>query len=249
MISSHSHNKKLLSSTIILLAAVLSLVAHPLFAQMSSVQPYSGREQIGQVGELGTTNDFDHDVRLGLQNLAANPMAQTQQKEFQGEEYKSTWDEFGINALIDGATPPAEVTSKISQEIIQTIQTEENYDRQEASYLETAQITPEEVQTVEGSTNSDLPPGESINPNPSLQENPDVNASSVEGLEQNDAGASNPLPEERSGSINEAASASESAPEATTANENTIFEAILQGEQSTPPPSETPAPMEPPPTE
>lgn len=217
----------------------------------------SAPRSFGQTQAAPTsTSDFATAVQAGLQSSTINQTAQSQQQEIQNQDYKSTWDEFGTNVLIDGTTPPAEVDRKITQDVVQAIQTEENYDREEANNLEAAHLTPEEVQSIEESTGSDVPPGESIIPSPSLEANPDVNISSVESKEQNNTEASSSLPSIEmfppSIETNVVDTATSTPEMSTSTEENSIFEAILQGEQAadqTSTPESVPAPVETPPTE
>jgi len=199
------------------------------------------------------SSDFTTAVQAGLQSLATNPGTQSQQQEIQNQDYKSTWDEFGTNALIDGTTPPFEVDRKITQDIIQTIQTESNYNQQETQYLENAQVTPEEIQVMEESGGSDVPPGEFIDPNPSAEANPDVSMFATEDQGQNNNGGESTSTENTSTTETTSLSSetNTSTSEASTSSDETIFDAILQGEQTLVNPSSepTPLPIEPPPAE
>lgn len=193
----------------------------------------------------GSASDFATIVQAGLQSLAINLGARSEQQEIQSQDYKSTWDEFGTNVLIDGATAPAEVDGRINQDIVQTVQAEANYDREEAKYLEVSNVTPEEIQIMEESGGSDVPVGESIDPNPSAEANPDVSMSATEDQGQND-------PEENTSTPQTTSIVPEtntSTSEVSTPSDETIFDAILQGEQAQegPGPEFTPPPTEPPP--
>lgn len=186
-------------------------------------------------GQTQTTSDFTSAVQLGLQTLAANPAGQAQRQEIQDQDYKSAWDEFGINAFVDGIAPPSTITKVITRDIIQTIETEESYDREETKYLEDTQATPEEIKNIEESSGSDVPPGESIDPNPSIEANPEASIFAVEDQESSNAGVSTSSPDTVSSNLEISTSTPEtstSTPETSISNENTIFDAILQGEQT-----------------
>ncbi len=209
-----------------------------------------------QILPVGTANDFDNDLRLGVQNLIENPTAQIQQKEIQNQDYKSTWDEFGTNILIDGTAPSDKINIKITQDIIQAIETEKSYDLEEASYLENIHLAPEEVQSIEGPAGSDVPPTEPIIPNPSLEANPNVDVSSAE---DNEIITETSTVETAISKVETAISKSETKSETDTSiietgppSENAIFEAILKGEEAieqTPPAENIPVPEATPPTE
>ncbi len=247
-------SKKFIFSTFILLVGLFLFINHSLLAQTLPV------------GSVGTANDFDNDLRLGVQNLAVNPAAQIQQKEIQNQDYKSTWDEFGTNVLIDGDTTPDKVIRKITQDIIQAVETEKGYDLEEASYLENIHLAPEEVQSIEGPAGSDVPPTEPIIPNPSLEANPNVDVSSAENNEiiaatsiTTATSTTIETTETAASKIDTAISKSETKSETNTsiietgpANENAIFEAILKGEEAaeqTPAEENIPVPEATPPTE
>lgn len=262
MVKSCSRNKNIFLLTIILVGILFVFATQPLSAQQI-LQPASTNIQ-GINEPNGSSNDFDNDVRLGLQNLVANSQAQIQQKEIQSQDHQSTWDEFGMNVLVDGASLPNEISKDITQNILQTVQTEMNYDKQEETYLQANQITPQEIQTIEGSTASDILPGQSTDPNPSLETNPDASVSSVESLGQNSneansltqEGATQEQSQTENTSNAQSQPTSDTSANTPTTTENTIFDAILQGEQNnppaeaTPPPAEaTPSPSEAPPTE
>lgn len=220
-----------------LLAAVIStpLIIWGLFSI-----PHS----LGQT-QTASMLDFTAAVQVGLQSLAINPIAQFQQQEIINQDYKSSWDEFGINTLIDGNTLSAEVNNLIDQDIIQSIETAQSYNQQEESYLQDTQITPEQVQNIESSTGADVSPSESFDPNPSVDTNPDVNTSPADtptqdttGTNKNEnstqdtnaptQGATNPTQDTN----NPTTETSTSQPSSNILqNENTIFNAILHSEQ------------------
>jgi len=198
-------------------------------------------------------SDFTADVQFGLQNLETNPVAQAQEKDLQAQDYKSMWDEFGINVLVDGATPPPEINKEIIQDILRAVRTEQNYDQQEASYLEAAKITPQDIKAVEESTGSDVSPSESLNPNPSLETNPNVSIFSAESsdqapevqtenINQSTSTKSTQAPEVQTENINQSTSTkstneiltetSFSTLKASTSSEKEIFDAILGGEEA-----------------
>ncbi len=144
-------------------------------------------------GQTQTTSmpDFATAVQAGLQSLATNPIAQSQQQEILNQDYKSSWDEFGINTLVDGNMPPTEINDLIGQDIIKSIETAQNYNQQEANYFQDTQITPEQIQDIEGSTGADVLPNESFDPNPSVGMNPDINTSPSDTSTQDTEGANN----------------------------------------------------------
>lgn len=239
--------RKLIFLTLTLLVGAFLFVNQPLFAQTQSI---GSQQQTGQVGESGTASDFNNDVQLGVQNLVLNPIAQVQQKEIGSQDYKSTWDEFGTNVLIDGTTPPAEVDRKIIEDTIQAVQIEETYNQQEVQYLENTHLTPEEIQAMEESGGSDVPPGEFIDPNPSAESNPDVSVSASEDQGQNNVEESTTT-ETSAFQATSTPGTDAFTPELSTSSEETIFDAILQGEQTlvNPGPESTPPPPEPIPSE
>lgn len=197
---------------------------------------------------------FAIDVRQGVAALTINSSARTQAQAINGEDYKSTWDEFGMNVLINGTISPNEVDRVITKDITQAVQAEKNYDQQEMQYLTASQTTPEEIQTFEGPNDSDLPPGEFIDPNPSAEINPDVSISTSEdqgqnNLEETATPESTSTPE----TIPVAPKTDTTTPATTVSSDETIFDAILQGEQTLisqePAPESTPSSSEPPPSE
>lgn len=217
--------------------------------------------------QAASLSDFAAAVQAGLRNLATNPATVSQQQQIQNQDYKSTWDEFGVNTLVDGSVPPTQVQNQIAQDIVQSVETAQNYDQQEANYLQEAQVTPEQVQATENSVGVDLLSDQLINPNPSVDANPDVITSPVDTLTQDNGENS----ASSSGNINESTTTNEiiststteinSSTEATLENgsstsdvnvsttdmsasssEGAIFDAILQGEQMQPTDQTTPAP-------
>ena len=144
----------------------------------------------GQTQETSVP-DFTTAVQAGLQSLATNPIAQSQQQDILNQDYKSSWDEFGINTLVDGNMSPAEINDLIGQDIIKSIETAQNYNQQEANYFQDTQITPEQIQDIEGSTGADVLPSESFDPNPSVEMNPNINTSPSDTSIQDNEGANN----------------------------------------------------------
>ena len=124
-----------------------------------------------------SNSDFAAAVQTGLQALAENPASQTAQRQIQAQDYKSAWDEFGTSVSVDGAAPSAEIASQVVSDIAQSVEAAQNYDTQEANYLQAQQITPEQVQSAEQSVWVDLPPTEQMDANPSIDANPNVNVS------------------------------------------------------------------------
>lgn len=262
MVKQRTSGKKFIFSILVLLMGVFLFARRTIFAETLSV---GDQQQVGQAGDLGTANDFNGDVQIGLQNLTINSTAHAQRKELRNQDYISAWDEFGTNVLIDGTTTPAEVVRGINQDLIQAVQIETNYDQQETKYLEDIKIAPEEIQTMEESGGSDIPPGEFIDPSPSAEANPDASMSAGENQEQNNAEESTSTENTSALQTTSTAETGTSTSEVSTSSDETIFDAILQGEQmlaspspepapeSTPPPAEPPQvespPPEPPPAE
>lgn len=208
----------------------------------------SANHSFGQAQGV-SASDFETAIQAGLHSLAINPGARLGQQQIQSQDYKSTWDEFGISMLIDGTTPPAEVDRKIIEDIIQAVQTETNYNQQETKYLGNIQITPEEIQVMEESGGSDVPPGEFIDPNPSVEANPDVNMSTSEDQGQNNVEESTSTENTSALQTTSTAETGTSTSEVSTSSDETIFDAILQGELVNPSIEPTPPPPEPPPAE
>lgn len=163
-------------------------------------------------------SDFEAAVQAGLQSLSANSALRSRQQEIQNQDYKSTWDEFGVNAMVDGAASFDEINNQIMSDISQSAQAAQNYNQQEANYLQMRQITPEQVQSIEQTEGIDLPPQLQFDPNPSINENPEVNISSAD-VPVSESGASST--ETGIGNTSESTSASGTV----------IFNAILQEEQ------------------
>lgn len=178
MIAVYPRNKKsVFSASASSALALLLFAAHPFFAfaQQAPAAP--------------SLSDFKNDIAAATQNLASSAPAQAQQKIILDQDYKSAWDAFGINPLIDGNLPAAQVNNQIAQDIIQSVETSQNYNQEEANYLQETQTTPEQIQSVERATGVDLPPGQSVDAHPSIDANPEADFSSVSEGGQDNAGA------------------------------------------------------------
>lgn len=139
---------------------------------------FFAQHSLGQTQTIPTsTSDFAIAVQAGLRAVEINSVAQSQQQEIKNQDYKSAWDEFGVNKLVDGNMPPDQVQNQIAQDIIQSVETAQNYNQQEADYLQATQNTPEQVQAAENSVGVDLPPDQTIDANPSIDANPGVSIS------------------------------------------------------------------------
>lgn len=199
----------------------------------------------------GSDLDFVSTVQAGLQALASDPAAQAAQKQILDQDHKSAWDQFGMNAMVDGEISPAEIASQVVTDIAQSAETAQKYNQEEANYLEEQQLTPEQVQSAEKDADNDLPTsGPQVNPNPSADENPSVSTSAADIIEDASSKNEEAAPrEEQTAPENQPPSQSgetpapppaEGAPPASPgatenrsgASDNTIFNAILNGEQS-----------------
>jgi len=127
-------------------------------------------------------SDFASDVHQAVQDaglafdtfLARNELAQA--------EVSTTWDQFGTNSLVNGETSPADISAAVADDVATGVATEQHFDQTEVSYLDSTHSSPEQVAAAENATGSDVPPGETIDPNPSATANPDINFTAAEDI-------------------------------------------------------------------
>lgn len=200
-------------------------------------------------GQTSQAADFSTAVKTESQSAAKDPHALAVQQETADQEYASAWDEFGRSILIDGAIAPTEVERSIMADLVRIVETEASYSQQEAAYLHNIQATPEEIQTAEAADGSDIPSGETINPNPSAQKNPEAHLFVIEDQEQpqapeDAADVASTTDEIPASTTPETESSVSPETETQTSGDEVIFEAILQGEQhmveSSPGPAQEP---------
>lgn len=127
-------------------------------------------------------SDFSREVERAEKVGSRDTTVLQAQSELSNAEYTSSWDEFGTSPLIDGAGSSADITAAIVDDISNTVSAEQHFDNTEVKYLEAVGATPEQIVSLENRNGSDVPPGETIEPNPSLAENPDANATVAEDV-------------------------------------------------------------------
>jgi hypothetical protein len=130
------------------------------------------------IARAETISDFASDVQKGLRRGAQSSVVTN----IKAQDYKTSWDEFGTNILVDGASMPAEIQKSLTEDIISSLQTELTYNQKDEQYLLLRHSSPEEIQALEGDGSGDLLPDNYIEPNPSLDANPDVNPSALDTL-------------------------------------------------------------------
>lgn len=145
-------------------ALVLSLMA--VFLSAASVPP----------ARADTTSDFMSDVQRGLNTGAQSSVVLG----IKAQDYQTSWDEFGTNILIDGASAPAEIEKGLHDDVVSSLQTELMYNQKDEEYLRLKHSSPEELQVAEGNGGDDLLPENYIDPHPSLDANPEVNPSMLD---------------------------------------------------------------------
>lgn len=133
--------------------------------------------------------DFSAAVRISVRATSADPDVLATSKAVAAEDYRTTWDEFGTNALVDGALPVPEIKAAIVEDAVNDVATEQAYDRQEAANLEASGASPQEMQAIEQKVGIDVPSDELPDPNPSIDHNPDA-VPDAAGPDAADAGAS-----------------------------------------------------------
>ncbi len=149
---------------IVIGSVVLSLIV--IFLSMTSMS----------VARAETTSDFTSDVQKGLHAGGQGVLIAS----IKTQDYKTSWDEFGTNILVDGASTPAEIQKDLTDDIVNSLQTELTYNQKDEQYLRLRHSSPEEVMALEGDGSGDLLPENYIEPNPSFDANPDVNPSALD---------------------------------------------------------------------
>ncbi len=128
------------------------------------------------IARAETASDFASDVEKGLRAGTQSSVVAS----IITQDYKTSWDEFGTNVLVDGATTPAEIQKSLVDDIVASLQTELTYNQKDEQYLQSRHSSPEEVMAAEGDGSGDLLPENYIDPHPSLDANPEVNASALD---------------------------------------------------------------------
>lgn len=121
-------------------------------------------------------SDFSSDVHKGLSSGAQDPILAS----IRTYDYKTSWDEFGTNVLVDGTRTPGEIEKDLHDDIVNSLQAELSYNQKDENYLQLRHSSPEEIVALEGDGGGDLLPQDAIDPNPSLDANPDVNPSALD---------------------------------------------------------------------
>ncbi len=128
------------------------------------------------VARAEIASDFTSDVQQGLRAGTQNSAVAS----IKTEDYKTSWDEFGTNVLVDGAGIPTEIKKDLIEDIVNGLQTELSYNQRDEQYLRLRHSSPEEIQALEGDGSGDVLPENYFEPNPSLDANPDVNSSALD---------------------------------------------------------------------
>ncbi|GEM_PF-5776258 len=197
-------SSQILCRTVALFAGV-ALTLFLSFSTYAEVSDFS--KDIGQAEKAASANNTDVETRSGLSDA----------------EYISSWDEFGSSPVIDGTESSADITAAISDDISSTVSAEQHFDNTEIGYLEATGATPEQIVAAENKTGSDVPPGETLDPNPSLAENPDANATVAEDISPEtiaSAGVEPSVPASTEGGSVDTGASSEQA----------VFEAVVTGD-------------------
>ena len=188
----------------------------------------------GFVPQQGTGSSFESDIAQAVRASSTIPDSQTL-------EYKTAWDAFGMSTVWNGEMPALQLTHAILQEGIVSAQAEQDYGMKEETYLATTSSTPEEVQESEAENSSDVLSTDQINPHPSFDEHADVNIFTTE----DDSTSTQEIP---STSVQpdtppSTQPSSEATPVPTAGMpDDSIFNAILNGEQKDSSPSSEPTP-------
>lgn len=183
---------------------VLARIISPLFLAAGFVS----------VAHADTVSDFSADVARAVQDSSSHASSAEVRSQLATGEYKTTWDEFGVNVLVDGASPSPVVDAAIAHDITQTVAAEAQYAKTEAQQIQASKSTPEEVVSVEQAVGVDVPIGEAVSANPSLAANPDVSPT---------------------------ASADSSAPGSVTSADQTALASIVSGDAAQPDSAPAPA--------
>ncbi len=128
------------------------------------------------VARAEMASDFSSDVQKGLRAGAQSSVVTS----IKTQDYKTSWDEFGTNILVDGGSTPVEIQKSLTEDIVNSLQTELAYNQKDEQYLRLRHSSPEEILALEGDGSGDLLPENYIEPNPSLDANPDVNPSALD---------------------------------------------------------------------
>lgn len=128
------------------------------------------------VARAEAPSDFNADVQKGRSAGLQSAMVAN----IQNQDYKTSWDEFGTNVLVDGAGTSAQIQKDLTDDIANSIQAELIYNQRDRRYLQLLHSSPEDVQAVQGDGNGDLLPANYIDPSPSLDANPGVNQSALD---------------------------------------------------------------------
>lgn len=95
-------------------------------------------------------SDFDRAVQDGQRSLGSDQSTRDRQNVIKGAEYKTAWDDSGLDLLVDGEQPAANVTEQIQTEINNDASIRQKFAAEEADYLSTNNISPAEIENVEG---------------------------------------------------------------------------------------------------
>lgn len=123
-----------------------------------------------------TSSDFTSDVQIGLTAAVRNDL-QSAILDVKAEDYQSSWDEFGINILVDGSHASEDIKKGLTDDILDDLRAHLAYDQKDARYLQLIHSSPEEVIATENDGGNDLSPDNYVDPNPSLETNPSANPS------------------------------------------------------------------------
>lgn len=126
-----------------------------------------------------STSDFSKDIQNGLAETFRSKISNLLST-IKSQDNKSSWDEFGINTLVNGESSPAMIHNEITADIINDLSTQLSYDQTEEQYLKLRNSTPEEIIATEGDGGNDLLPEDYVEPHPSLDANPDANPSALD---------------------------------------------------------------------
>lgn len=133
----------------------------------------------GIVTHAQATSDFLSDVKTGL-DVASHSGITTQLAKIKSEDYKSSWDEFGTNIIVDGEASPSLIEHSLTADIVNDLQAQLSYDQADEQYLKLRNTTPEEVMNSENDDGNDLLLQDYFEPHPSLEANSDVNPSALD---------------------------------------------------------------------
>lgn len=152
------------------------------------------------------SSDYANDIQRALLTAKQSPMRDVASA-ISVQDFKSSWDEFGINVLVDGVLPSEEVQKHLTEDIAKDIAIQLSYNKREEQYLQSEKTTPEEIQKAEDESGNDELPENAIDPHPSLDANPEVNLSATD------------LSEASSNALSDGSEAATSSPESVNATE------------------------------